>query len=237
MRLMTFRERLVATLRAVRPILEVDGVLVAGSEVPNLLERGAASTLVISQDVDIAVPIAAHAMVKQRLSAIEGLSPSAEEPSVWVPSDSTRIEVNFIGYDPTENDPRSVRIFEDDRLPLLVFGPLSFLRLGREIDLEGGLRVPLPRNAGLLLEKLVTDRSGVKGDRDLLVVLALLLVSAEADIEELENEYRRLPNDIRHAVLSNLTMLSLLEPIAGMPDPTAERARVAALLSRLERAS
>ena len=34
----TFRDRLLATLRAVEPILEVPGVLVAGSEVPNLLE-------------------------------------------------------------------------------------------------------------------------------------------------------------------------------------------------------
>jgi hypothetical protein len=34
----TFRDRLLATLRAVESILEVPGVLVAGSEVPNLLE-------------------------------------------------------------------------------------------------------------------------------------------------------------------------------------------------------
>ena len=34
----TFRERLLATLRAVEAVLEVNGVLVAGSEVPNLLD-------------------------------------------------------------------------------------------------------------------------------------------------------------------------------------------------------
>jgi hypothetical protein len=45
----TFRERLVATIRAARPVLETEGVLVVGSEVPNLLEPGAASTLVVSQ--------------------------------------------------------------------------------------------------------------------------------------------------------------------------------------------
>jgi methyl coenzyme M reductase subunit D len=44
----TFRDRLLATLRAVEPILEVPGVLVAGSEVPNLLEAGAAATLVVA---------------------------------------------------------------------------------------------------------------------------------------------------------------------------------------------
>lgn len=37
-----FRDRLLATLRAVEPILDVPGVLVAGSEVPNLLEANAA---------------------------------------------------------------------------------------------------------------------------------------------------------------------------------------------------
>jgi hypothetical protein len=33
------------------------GVLIVGSEVPNLLQPGAASTLVVSQDVDLAVPL------------------------------------------------------------------------------------------------------------------------------------------------------------------------------------
>jgi len=43
-----FRERLLATLRAIRPVLEVPGILVVGSEVPNLIEPRAASTLVVS---------------------------------------------------------------------------------------------------------------------------------------------------------------------------------------------
>lgn len=55
-----FKDRLLATLRAVEPILDVPGVLVAGSEVPNLLEANAAATLVVSQDVDLAIPVAAH---------------------------------------------------------------------------------------------------------------------------------------------------------------------------------
>jgi hypothetical protein len=58
--MLTFRERLLATLRAVEAVLEVDGVLVADSEVPNLLEVDAASTLVVSQDVDLAIPVAVH---------------------------------------------------------------------------------------------------------------------------------------------------------------------------------
>lgn len=40
-----FRDRLVATIRAARPVLETEGVLVVGSEVPNLLEPGAAAIL------------------------------------------------------------------------------------------------------------------------------------------------------------------------------------------------
>jgi hypothetical protein len=41
---MTFRDRLIATIQAARPVLEDPGVLVVGSEVPNLLEPGAAAT-------------------------------------------------------------------------------------------------------------------------------------------------------------------------------------------------
>jgi hypothetical protein len=41
--LMTFRDRLIATIQAARPVLEDPGVLVVGSEVPNLLEPGAAA--------------------------------------------------------------------------------------------------------------------------------------------------------------------------------------------------
>ena len=41
---MDFHSRLLATLRAVQPVLQERGVLVVGSEVPNLLEHAAAST-------------------------------------------------------------------------------------------------------------------------------------------------------------------------------------------------
>jgi hypothetical protein len=154
-----------------------------------------------------------------------------------VPTDLERIEVNFIGFDPEERDPTAVRVLEDDRLPLMVFGPLSFLRRGRDIDLGGGLLVPVPRNAGLLLEKLVTERSGVKGDRDLLVALGLVVVAKPDDLDELETLFSSLSRELRQAVISNLATLSLLPPIDGMPDPTTERARVASLLARLEKAS
>lgn len=230
---MSFRDRLVATLRAARALFEVEGVLVAGSEVPNLLENEAASTLIVSQDVDIAIPLQKHAEVKARLHRIEGLLPSSEEPSVWLPMHPECIEVNFIGFDPTERDPTTVRVLEDDRLPLMVFGPLSFLRHGRNVDLGDGLLVPVPRNAGLLLEKLVTERSGVKGDRDLLVALGLVLVAEAQDLDELVTTFGTLSRELQHAVRSNLATLSLLEPIGGMPDPTKERGRIATLLARL----
>ena len=70
----SFRDRLVATLRAARALFEVEGVLVAGSEVPNLLEHGAAATLVVSQGVDIAVPVYAHAAVKESWGGSKGSS-------------------------------------------------------------------------------------------------------------------------------------------------------------------
>lgn len=234
---MTFRDRLLATLRAVEPVLEVPGVLVAGSEVPNLLEANAAATLVVSQDVDlaIAIPIAAHEAVKARLDRITRLVPSPGEPSVWIPrpEDPELIEVNFIGLDPAIVEPMDTYEKEDHRLPLMVFGPLSLLTAGAVLEIDG-LRIPLPQPAGLALEKLVSDRTGEKGDRDLLVVAGLLATMTPADLEQLERAYLGLPSDLRHQVQSNLSILSLLDARPGMPDPRSHRPAIDALLRRLE---
>jgi hypothetical protein len=230
---MDFRARLLKTLRAVEPVLAEPGVLVIGSEVPNLLEYGAASSLVVSEDVDIGVQVASHSRVKERLRAVEGLRPSEEEPSVWLPVEADLIEVNFVGMDPAIRDASQTYVLEDDELPLLVFGYLSFMRPDKPIEVEG-MRIPVPRKAGLLLEKLVTERSGIKGDRDLLVVLGLLLVADASDVEELADEYRKLPAELRHSARSNLTLLSLLSPVEGMPDPVSNRDKVVELLRRLE---
>jgi hypothetical protein len=230
---MDFRRRLVATLRAIAPVLEEPGVLVVGSEVPNLIEPGAAATLVVSEDVDIGVPVQAHGRVKARLAEVVELAPSAEEPSVWVPRTGGLLEVNFVGMDESTVDPRETYVLEDDTLPLMVFGPLSLVRPGEPIDVEG-VRVPLPRPAGLLVEKLLTDRSGVKGDRDLLVALGILLVASHDDLDEVASLYRRLGVELRHAARSNLALLSLLQASEGMPDPRPHRARIASLLRALE---
>lgn len=84
-----------------------------------------------------------------------------------------------------------------------------------------------------MLEKLVTDRTGRKGDRDLLVVAGLLALAGEEDVETFVQRVATLPDEYRHTVVSNLTVLSLLEPADGMPDPVAERGKVALLLRRL----
>jgi hypothetical protein len=225
----TFRDRLLATLRAVEPILEVPGVLVAGSEVPNLMEADAAATL------DLAIPVEVHDEVKARLERITRLVPSAEEPSVWVPRPEAHelIEVNFIGLDRSIVDPMDTYEKEDDRLPLMVFGPLSLLTAGAIVEIDG-LRIPLPQPAGLALEKLVSDRTGEKGDRDLLVVAGLLATMAPADLDQLERECLGLPADLRHQVRSNLSILSLLDARPGMPDPRPHRPAVDGLLRRLE---
>jgi hypothetical protein len=52
---MTLRDRLFATVAAARAVIEEPGILIVGSEVPNFLQPGAASTLVVSQDSDIGV--------------------------------------------------------------------------------------------------------------------------------------------------------------------------------------
>lgn len=228
----TFRAKLLETLRAFEPVISEPGVLVAGSEVPNLLEPGAAASLVVSQDVDIAVPVVGHARVKRRLREVRVFSPSKDEPSVWVPHGANLIEVNFIGMDPSR--PGETYVFEDDELPLLVFGHLSLLEAGMPVVVDG-LTIPVPRPAGLILEKLVTDRSGEKGDRDLLVVLGLLLLAGPEDLDEAAHGYAKLAPDLRYLVRSNLSLLALLSRRNGMPDPEPHRATVAALLRRLER--
>ena len=209
-------------------------MLVVGSEVPNLLEAGAAATLVVSQDLDVGVPVGQHALLRPKLGELREFEPSPEEPSVWTPRSDDLLELNFVGIDPAQ-DPAEAYVLEDDRLPLLVFGALSLVSRGAEIEI-GGTRLALPRPAGFLLEKLVTDRTGEKGERDLLVALGVLAVSTPADVDEMEGLYRRLRPELRHAVRSNLTILSLLAPRAGMPDPRPIRAEVAALLRRLEAA-
>jgi len=229
-----FRDRLIATIRAARPVLECPGALVVGSEVPNLLETGAAATLVVSQDLDVGVPVGRHAAIKERLEELREFEPSVEEPSVWIPRSPDLLELNFVGMDPAQ-DPAEAYVLEDDRLPLLVFGALSLVSRGAEIEI-GGTRLALPRPAGLLLEKLVSDRTGEKGERDLLVALGVLATSSPGDIDELEALYRGLRPDLRHAVRSSLTVLSLLAPRSGMPDPRLRRAEVTALLRRLEAA-
>lgn len=137
---MTFRDRLIATLRLLRPVLEEPGVLVIGSEVPNLLQADAASTLVVSQDVDVGVPVDRAASVKRRLRQVEGLVPSAEEPSVYVPTAPGLLEANFLGLDSRIREASETYVLEDPELPLMVFGPLGLLRPGPVIEVEGTWR-------------------------------------------------------------------------------------------------
>ena len=230
---MDFRTRLLRTLRAIQPVLNEQGILVAGSEVPNLLQPGSLATLVVSQDVDIAVPVERHTAVKARLRGVKDLARSEEEPSVWLPHSPELLEVNFIGMD-TGDRAGETYVLEDPELPLLVFANLSLLRTGRVLAVED-LSIPIPRLAGLMLEKLITDRSGEKGDRDLLVALALFLTCDTSDLDELRMLYRGLSPELRYAARSGLGTLSLLEPRSQMPDPVPHRALVAEVLATLER--
>ncbi|MCC6214207.1 MAG: hypothetical protein IT376_05025 [Polyangiaceae bacterium] len=146
------------------------------------------------------------------------------------------IEVNFVGNDRSIRTSDEPYVLENDRLARMAFGLPSLLREGPPLEIEG-LRLPVPRIAGLLFEKLVTERRGRKGDRDLLVVLGLLVVATEPDLSEAVDELRGLPRELREAARSNLAILSPLEPVDGMPDPAANRRRVAELLGRVEAAA
>jgi hypothetical protein len=229
----TFRDRLIATLRQLRPVLEEPGVMVVGSEVPNLLQPDAASTLVVSQDVDVAVPVKQLASFKTRLRTVTGLVRSNEEPSVYVPTSPDLIEANFLGWDTSIREAGQTYVLEDPELPLMVFGPLGLLRPGPAAQVAD-LQVPLPRAADLALEKLLTDRTGEKGARDLLVVAGLLITFGDAERAELIEIARELAPESRHAICSSLTVLSLMEVRAGMPDPRPLRDDILRLLARIE---
>jgi len=182
--------------------------------VPNLLEPDARSTLIVSKNLDIAVPVERHEAVKVRLRELRGLQRSEEEPSVWLPLGADLLEVNFIGLDTRSERAGETYVLEDSELPLLVFANLALLRPGKTLEVEG-LAVPVPRPAGLLLENMVAQPS---------------------DLEELETQYRGLSAEQRYAVRSGLSALSLLEPRIQMPDPTPHRAHLARLMARLEKA-
>lgn len=230
---MTFRDRLLGTLLQLRPVLEEPGVLVVGSQVPNLLQPDAASTLVVSEDVDLAVPVDRVDVIKARLRQVHGFVPSADEPSVYVPTSSALIEANFLGIDPRIRDASETYVLEDAELPLMVFGPLGLLRPGSIVNVDG-LRLPLPRAADLMVEKLLTDRTGEKGARDLLVVAGVLATATPRDLDELVVVARGMSAESRHTIRSGLTVLSLMEARPGMPDPAPVREQVTRLLSRIE---
>jgi hypothetical protein len=152
---------------------------------------------------------------------------------VWLPESPALLEVNFLGLDRKARDTSDTYVLEDPDFPLMVFGLLSLLEPGPPIEVEG-LAVPVPRPAGLLLEKLATERSGEKGDRDLLVALGLLLLMSPDDLDEMDRVFVGLTPDLRRTVRSNLSILSLLEARLGMPDPGPHRETVAELRRRLE---
>jgi hypothetical protein len=92
---------------------------------------------------------------------------------------------------------------------------------------------PLVEFRDRLIETLLTDRTGEKGDRDLLVVAGLLSLMTGRDVDELVLAHGSLAPELRHQVCANLTVLSLLPGRAGMPDPVGVRARIADLVRRL----
>src|SRR4051794_12285 len=73
----------------------------------------------------------------------------------------------------------------------LRFGPLSLLSEGPSLEIDG-LHIPMPRPSGVAVEKLIADRSGEKGNRDLLVLAGLLCHMSETDVAHVPVLIRRL---------------------------------------------
>ena len=73
----------------------------------------------------------------------------------------------------------------------------------------------------------------LKGERDLLVALGLLMHCGESDVAEVTELFQQLPGDARATLFANLAVLSLMRPLPAMPDPVRGRDLVEALLARL----
>ena len=114
-----------------------------------------------------------------------------------------------------------------------MFGLLSLLHEGQLLQV-GDVRVRLPRPAGLLIEKLLTERAGLKGQRDLLVALGLLLVSRRDDVDEVTERFVELSDEQKKTVIGSLAILSLMGSAPEMPDPARAREEIATLIERLE---
>lgn len=212
-------------------MLECKAVMVVGSQVPNLLEPGAAATLVVSEELDVGVPVHRRPELKEQLDELHSFAPSPGAPSVWSPLEPGLLALRFAGIDVALR-PRAAYVLADERLPLPVLGSLSLLSAGARVEVEG-TRLLLPRPAGLFLEKLITDRTGDDRERDLLVAFALLVVAGPGDLDEVDRSYRTLPEEQRRAARSNLELLSHLAARSGMPDPTPRRAALETLHRRL----
>jgi hypothetical protein len=154
---MAFRDRLFATIRAARPVLEDPGVLVVGSEVPNLLEPGAAATLVVSQDPDIGVAVDRRAAVKRRLpERLLHFQPSPDEPSVWTPrSPGLLMTAGPADLDELDGAYRRLR-------PELQHTVRSGLTLLSLMEARTGMPDPRPRRAAVaaLLRRLESGGEG-----------------------------------------------------------------------------
>ncbi len=79
-----------------------------------------------------------------------------------------------------------------------------------------------------------TTPSGRICKRDLLVALGLLIQRKEPDLIEVTEIFLQLPVDARTILLCSLAILSLLQPLPDMTDPTRGRGAVETLLTRLQ---
>ncbi len=220
---------LLETVKAARSLIEIPDVLVVGSQVPNLMQPTGSDLLVVSRDLDLAVTRQAIPDVKACLPTLTHFAPSSSEPAVLLPKSGNLLEVNLLGLD---RDCERSYIREDPDLPLVFFGSLSLLKTGPRLVIAG-VTVQLPECASLLLEKLATERSGRKGDRDLLVAAGLLGLMRQPEIDRFELLATCADEELRYHIVSNLAILSMLPDVEGMPSAAARRQEISDLVRRL----
>ncbi|MBE7439598.1 MAG: hypothetical protein HS115_14165 [Spirochaetales bacterium] len=203
------------TLRDLRPV--ADQVIVIGSEVPNLSRIHSGADLFVSQDIDLAVPIENLERTDEQIPMLfEHYRQSSDEPSILLPRDDARLEINFLGVDFRSQDLDDISLHRGRHISFLAFGTLTLIK---PVDLTiEKHRFRVAEHRSLFLEKILTERSSIKGERDLYVAaLVFKEIQSPQEIIHMREDILALDSERKFFASDNLASLILMIE-KGHPD-------------------
>ncbi|MEW5692344.1 MAG: hypothetical protein AB1765_03500 [Candidatus Hydrogenedentota bacterium] len=204
----SFRTKLLNTLKILKDILP--HTIIIGSEVPNLIRINKKVDLFVSEDIDVGIPVLKFKIIKSGIKRLlKKYYVSRDEPSILCPKTNELLEINFLGIDKNLDDLDDVYIFRDGLVSFIVFGTLSLIK-GKKVSING-MKVILAEPASLLVEKLLTERSHIKGERDIIVAgLLLEVIDIKKEMKHILAMINALNKDKRYLIQDNLSTLILI---------------------------